>query len=257
MPKRSRTNSDASTLIYSQGSQTATASRRRYRRMLSRTARGYKLYKTPSIPLYPFKRSCRVVFPVNTLTGFIGGFTDRQIAWSFALDEVTVWYVNVAASQSFTIPGVADFTGLFDFWRLNRVDMKMIWQSNGNEYQTAGQTLIAPLIHVVTDKDDTGLFSLNDLLQYPNHRAIQLGQVNNMGPIHTVIKPGVQIESQTDLLSPLPSTTRYSPWCDTAVSNVKHNGIKISWDDFDFSTSQLNGRIEFLFDLYFEFKNPR
>lgn len=165
--------------------------------------------------------------------------------------------MNAAASQSFVIPDSSDFQRLFDFFRLNRVDMKMIWQANEHIYQTAGGTLVTPLIHCVTDKDDTGLFSLNDLLQYPTHRAIQLGSINNYQATHTVIKPGVQIESQTDLLSTLPSTTRYSPWCDTGVPNVKHNGIKLSWDDFDINTNQLNGRIEFLFDLYFEFKTPR
>lgn len=104
MPKRSRTSSNASdlsTIVYSQG-----AGRGRYKRMPSMVARGYKLYKRPTMPLYPFKRTCRVVFQTNTNTGFIGGFTDRQIAWSFALDEVTVWYVNLATNQSFTIPGM-------------------------------------------------------------------------------------------------------------------------------------------------------
>lgn len=104
MPKRSRTlsnASEASTIVYSQG-----GSRGRYKRMPSMVARGYKLYKRPSMPLYPFKRTCRVVFATNTGLGFTGAFTDRQIAWSFALDEVTVWYVNVASSQSFTIPGM-------------------------------------------------------------------------------------------------------------------------------------------------------
>lgn len=98
--------SDAPTVIYSQGSFTSRARRNRYKRMPSMVSRGYRLYKIPSLPLYPFKRSCRVVFSTNTNTGFIGGFTDRQIAWSFALDEITVWYVNLAASQSFAIPGM-------------------------------------------------------------------------------------------------------------------------------------------------------
>ena len=71
---------------------------------------------------------------------------------------------------------------------------------------------------------------------------IQLGAINNYQAVHTVIKPGVQVESQTDLLSSLPSTTRYSPWCDTTVPNVKHNGIKMSWDDFDLSI--INSTVE-------------
>lgn len=104
MPKRARTSSNASdlsTVVYYQG-----GGGRRYKRMPSMVARGYKLYKRPSMPLYPFKRSVRVVLDTNTSTGFQDGFTDRAIAWSFALDEVTLWYVNVAASQSYTIPGM-------------------------------------------------------------------------------------------------------------------------------------------------------
>lgn len=108
MPKRARTSSDVSslssyppTVVYYQG-----GGRRRYKRMPSMVARGYKLYKRPSMPLYPFKRTCRVVLATNTSTGFIDAFTDREIAWSFALDEVTLWYANAAASQSYTIPGM-------------------------------------------------------------------------------------------------------------------------------------------------------
>lgn len=134
--------------------------------------------------------------------------------------------------------------------------MKMLWQSNITKFETL-QQFVAPTIHVVNDKDDTGLFSQNDLLQYPTHRVIQLGAVNNYQATHTLINPGVQVESQTDLLTSLPSTTKYSPWCDTAVSNVKHNAIKMSWDDFDYDTSLINGRIIFLFEMYYEFKTPR
>lgn len=134
--------------------------------------------------------------------------------------------------------------------------MKMIWQTNNTKYET-GAAKVAPTIHCVTDKDDTGTFALKDLLQYPTHRCIQLGALNGYQATHTVINPGVQIESQTDLLSPLPSTTRYSPWCDTAVSNVKHNGIKLAWDDYNQDNDENNGRILFLFDIYYEFKTPR
>jgi len=109
MPKRARTSSDVSsassypsTVVYYQG-----GGRRRYKRMPSMVARGYKLYKRPSMPLYPFKRTCRVVLATNTSTGFIDAFTDREIAWSFALDEVTLWYVNAAASQSYVISGMS------------------------------------------------------------------------------------------------------------------------------------------------------
>lgn len=108
MPKRARTlssasnASDASTVVYYQG-----GSRGRYKRMPSMVARGYKLYKRPSMPLYPFKRTCRVVLDTTVGRGFSDAFTDREIAWSFALDEVTLWYVNAAASQSYVISGMS------------------------------------------------------------------------------------------------------------------------------------------------------
>lgn len=106
MRKRARSSFSQDVSQLTQSSAVSRASRGRYKRMPSMVARGYKLYKRPSLPLYPFKRTCRVVFQTNTNSGFIGGFTDRQIAWSFALDEVTVWYVNLATNQSFTIPGM-------------------------------------------------------------------------------------------------------------------------------------------------------
>lgn len=110
MPKRARTGSDASsissypsTIQYYQGGGRGS----RYKRMPSMVARGYKLYKRPSMPLYPFKRTCRVVLDTTIGRGFQDAFTDREIAWSFALDEVTLWYVNAAASQSYVISGMS------------------------------------------------------------------------------------------------------------------------------------------------------
>lgn len=236
----------------------ATGSRRRATRAIRRYS--YMRYKTMSSIIYPFERTTRVQFALNNLTGFIGATSDREIALSFGLESTGIWYVNAGVSSDITNPGFTDFTNLFDQYRINKVELKMIWQANTQEYDASNQTqarAILPLIHMATDYDDTGLFSLNDLLQYPNHRSIQLGQINNAGPVHVINKPGVVFESQTDLLTPLPSTVKRSPWCDCAVPNVKHNGLKLAWDNFGQDADQVCGNLVILVKYSYEFKNAR
>lgn len=259
MYKRSRTSDSEATEVYRQGSLTASRRRRSLLKGMSRKSI-YRRYKVPSTLIYPFERTTRIQFTLNNLTGFIGASSDRQIALSFGLEQTGIWYVNAGISSDITNPGYTDFTNLFDQYRINRVELKFIWQANTSEYDPSNQTQsrsIAPLMHMATDYDDSGVFSLDQLLQYPNCRTIQLGQINNAGPIHVINNPGVVVESQTDLLTPLPSTMRRSPWCDCAVPNVKHNGLKISWDSMGQDFDLVAGNLIIMVKYSLEFKNAR
>lgn len=260
MFKRRRTGDySQATEVYSQGSSTASRRPRRAlttrRSLYRRAARTMRLYKTPANLLYPFERTTRIPIGINQLGGFVygtGGGAD--ITLTFSLGNTTIWWTS-GISEDIANPGFGDFQQLFDQWRLNKVNVRFVWSKNVEN--STNLTHIAPTFFVVTDYDDAGTFTKNELLQYPNVRTLQLGHVNNYNNSHTVYYPAVNIDSQTDLLTPLPSTSRKSPWCDCAVPNVMHHGIKMSYENFNQTIDQSDGTLLLVITHHYEFRYAR
>lgn len=260
MPKRARTGDySQATEVYSQGSYTA--GRRLRRASTSRTSlyrrmyRGMRLYRTPSNMVYPFERTTRIPIGINQLGGFLYGVGGgANISLSFSLSNTTIWWTT-GVNEDVANPGSGDFQALFDQWRLNKVNVRLIWSKNVEN--STNVTHVAPTFFVVTDYDDAGTFIKSDLLQYPNVRTLQLGHVNNFSNSHTVYNPSVNLDAQGDLLTALPSASRKSPWCDCAVPNVMHHGIKMAYENFDNTIDQSDGTLLLVITHHFEFRYAR
>lgn len=215
-----------------------------------------RIYRSPSSLVYPFERTVSIPFEMSTTAGFIqAGGSDKNIAFSFSLLETNVRYSTSGVYDSQLNPGTNDFPDLFDFYRINRVSMKIIYSKNAAVVRDTVQQ--APVLFIVNDYDDDAGFTGQDIMQYPSCRTIQLGQVNNAGPLHNLPFPGTVGFIQEDTGVGVAGSSKRSPWCDTNQNAIKHYGIKVSYNAMGEDQTVSLGRVLFVFTYFLDFKKVK
>jgi len=66
---------------------------------------------------------------------------------------------------STALPNVAEFSNLFDQWRLKKVTVRCDFAAGYSD--SASTPVIMPGLYYVSDYDDSGDLQINDMLQYP------------------------------------------------------------------------------------------
>lgn len=216
--------------------------------------------RTPYNMVYPFERT---VITNQQLNASSGWFTRGPgISFSFSLSELYVVYGN-GTSGTTQVPGETDFTNLFDQYRIDRVDMEIYYSASNNQTQVATTnaqtTLPLPILNVVNDFDNRAVGSTVNLLEYPQCRSHQLGDVKPFR--HTIWSPAGSVSGETVDGQALSGTKRRC-WWDTSFPDVIHNCIKVSYQDFgsgtiDYSPDAIIGVAQFRFRIYYSFRNPK
>lgn len=174
-----------------------TARRRRPRtvglmRAAARLARGRRIRARVQGTHY-FKR--QLYIPSDLLAS---GGTSLNFARGFSLSQ---------------LPGVAEFTTLFDQYRILKI--KARWMPRANSAELYANNTIGSLFTVV-DYDDVGTpTAINDLMQYQN-----LKTTRHVGEHVRVFKP--QFNVNTGLTGNRPSRG----WLDMNDTTIVHHGIK-------------------------------
>lgn len=167
-----------------------------------------------------------------------------------------------STNTTVAMPGYTELSSLFDQWRIDRVDMQAIFSStNHNLVSSASSTISMPVIRVVSDYDDTDVSSSTNLLEYPQVRTIQLGNMQAKGIRHTIFRPAIQMDAE-GLSGTVSSVQKRSPWVDCGEPQITHAGIKVAYADFgstapDYSPDVLVGVVKFQFKVYYTLRNPR
>lgn len=135
---------------------------------------------------------------------------------------------NVIGSLAFTfsqIPNNAEFTALFDQYRINKIKLQLIPNFTGSDLNPTSSVVALPNIWSVIDYDDnTSPANLNDLLQYPNVRMTR-GQ-----RIHTRYwTPAVG----TDVGGVASASQKYKQWIDMSTTSIEHYGFKYFIDQLN------------------------
>jgi len=242
------------TEVYSQGSSTAARRRRGARRVLRRY-RQPTPYNTP----YTFERNVEFNAQLNLNSGWYTKGYGIGFVWS--LSEMIVTFGD-STHQSVSIPGATELTTLFDQWRLDRVDMQAIFSAtNHNAVSSGSSTIVMPVIRVVSDFDDTDVSSSVNLLEYPQVRTIQLGNMQPRGVKHTIFRPAIQMDAE-GLAGTVSAVQKRGQWIDCNEPQITHAGIKVGYTDFgsgspDYSPDLLVGVVKFQFKVYYTLRNPR
>lgn len=167
---------------------------------------------------------------------------------SFALDNTNFFAGGVlqsAASNS----GYTDFTALYDSYKLEKVELAIMWSTNAYAPTTTGGALL-PIFNIVFDPNDVSVTSLSSILQYRNLRTVQMGNLRNTAgyvmEIHPV--PAISAIGGTD------AVTLMQPWLNIDQPDIPHYGVKIFYDDASSSLATNIGTVSFYVKYHWAFK---
>jgi len=229
------------------------------------TAVGNYRYSNP-IPIsmgnnrtHSFWRSTTISIPITELSGWAS--TSPSLAFGFALGQVWT-YIGGAynGTYSATVPNNAEFSALFDFYKINFVRMKLFFTNNNSSVNSPSTAM--PLLHIVNDFDDVKeTLSINSVMEKAGVRHVQFDATNSTGVNHWV-KPLPQTymsgyvvdDTVVGTNAGVPST---SQWINTTATNIVHCGTKLVYNNQGRNAGTDIGSMTVVFDIEFVFKATR
>lgn len=212
----------------------------------------YRLYKTPKkqLTVYPFKRQIQQTLGVQQSTGWAGGGYDLAISLSLAQ---ATFFTNGTAAFGPTMPNVAEFTSLFDMYRIKKCDIRIMFSNNDSGVGTPATVL--PVVHCYNDYNDTSAKTLAAVQEYPDIRTFQLGKERD---IKWSFTPRVRSDVLTNSgISSSSAMNIPSPWIDCSSNNIEHLGARVFMNTLGRTGVADLGSCLFLVDMYLEFKFVR
>jgi hypothetical protein len=162
------------------------------------------------------------------------GFADLE--FSFSLAEIRVFAGGVLLT-TWPIPGIAELSNLFEWWRLDYVEMQIFPPFNVAD--TEGTSFSGlPVFNVVFDGNDTNLITLSDALQYESLKTYQLANIRSSNGLLLKLRPTTLMAAASPsgtFSSIRPEKTKTNPWVSTLNSTIPHYGMKIFVDDLGYA----------------------
>lgn len=160
--------------------------------------------------------------------------------------------VNEAIAFSLDqLPGVTDFSNLFDAYRINKICIRNIPTNNSYVSQSAASNYELPQIVDLIDYDDAiVLATTTDYTQYNTHRI-------HRGNESWVRKftPAVAVATLNNAIT-TPTVQKFKQWIDMGATAVPHYGYKIQLVPYN-TTLGANYRLEQWVTVYFSCKQVR
>ncbi len=179
----------------------------------------------PSNRVHKIRRAFTRRFAFNPATGWdASGSNNIQMSFAPGGSEIRLGGVAI---YSDTLPNYAEFSNLFDQYRIRSVTCRFDWTAN--IYTNTGTSNVPPLIYLVADYDDSTDAAVSALVQYPQvvtHSFI----TNGYTPLIFSLQPKpLRDVASTGILTgygPMPR----APYLRTTDSTIPHYGIKIAAD---------------------------
>lgn len=193
----------------------------------------------------------------------------------------TAWSINVTAAAASSngsnfgyfssqvklsdLTNVADFTGLFDLYRINAVKLKFL---HGYNCGVANETGVGasgdpnlmigvPTLHIVSDPDDsTTPTGTAEILERPYSKSLYLDKDRKF-----YLKPRVAREVSDGTVTYNYVQYKDRPYIDMNHTDVAYNGIKVALEvpfrNVTASSQTINIYLPIVATYYLEMKNPR
>ncbi len=202
-------------------------------------------------PVMKIRRAIRRSLAMNSTT-IDGSGTSPTMQFSFA-PGATDYRINGVSVYSTAVPSSAEFTNLFDTYRVSgvvfRIDIPAAYSNGGTT------PIVLPNCYFAPDYNDSGDAQITDLLQYPQ---VQLHNFYKDGynSLMISLKPKPLRDVAGSGLSTGYSTMEKVPWIRTSEFSIPHYGLKLAFDYFGFNqTTNIVFVITIWYDL--EFTNPK
>ncbi len=205
---------------------------------------------TPN-PITRIARATARKMTYNAANG-LDGFAGYDLQLTFA-PGATRYHISGAAVYADSLPGLTDFSNLFDSWRISKVVVR-IDIPLGLSNSASAPSYVPQIVYAPDYNDATGA-NKTDLLQYPQ---VQVHNFNKDGftPFLVEFSPRALVEVPSGVVSTAYSTLPSSSWFRTSNMDSQHYGIKMVFDNYG-STNNLNYPLEFTVWYHMEFTNPK
>lgn len=183
-------------------------------------------YKTVKKTMYRRKKMMKKPNPKKSLTFRYTSPTYpiriRRTAVIDSFSSIGGSEVNKAYSFNLAqLPGVGDFTPLFDSYRIDRVVVKF-WPFKADNMDTGGvSTYDVPRTFAIVDYDDENTLTSSQIREYNNCRSGIMTK-----PLRISLVPKVAQTVYRTALTSAYATPRYPIKLDMAYTDVPHYGIK-------------------------------
>lgn len=232
-------------------------------RTLARARSAFRVSNPRSISIanartMSFTRTIQFSLPLNEQLGW-SSLGSPNLSFSFSLAR-TIGYLAGAPTYISPTNNVAEFTTLFDYYKVGNVKMKMFFTNNNSSVNSPATAL--PIIHICNDYDDaTGAETLNTILERAGTRTVQFSANNTDGITH-YCKPNastyVQDVDGTGIVTSVGGgIAPADQWINTGTPGVVHNAIKVFYNNQGRANNTDIGSVSFFFEIEFIFKGYR
>jgi len=169
-----------------------------------------------------------------------------------------VHYANMFTLQQ--LPNYAEFTALFDMYRIKKIEITWLYDHNSGEVSTsagvaANASMGLPNIYIVSDYDDaSALGAATDYLQYEPCKITRLDK-----PVRWTIYPHVAVAVYNGAFAGYKNDK--AAWLDVASSAVEHYGCKWAVDatmcNIAASGAVRIGTLNVYYKFFMDFKQTR
>lgn len=185
-------------------------------------------------------------------TGWAGGGFD--LAFAYSLGNLYV-YRSGALVTTVLITGGTDFSALFEEWRINSVEVSMMYGANSLAPgpNTGPQ---GPIFLAAFDPNDTSVITLGSILQYNSLRVIQMANVRGESGAVMKMTPRAQLNA-TAATTGISALAPVGQFFSTDNVAIQHNGMKLVYDPAGSSYAAVIGTVTFYFKINYSFRGSK
>jgi hypothetical protein len=166
----------------------------------------------------------------------------------------TDYRVGGTSIYSDALPNVTEISSLYDQYRIEKITLRIdVPMGISDAYMVSG--VVFPQINYVLDRDDSGSFTKNDLLQYPQMR-IHNFNTNGYKPLQIEFSPTPLRDIAGAGISTSYGPMNSAPWIRTTELITPHYGIKMFFDDFG-TSANANLFCQFTIWYHLALTNPK
>lgn len=160
---------------------------------------------------------------------FVGSNNSSNLQVDFSLQQMRVLLGGVTQITS-VMPDYADFTGLFDQYRIDKVEVRLIPAYADGGITTTSQSWLPTIVHAI-DEDDSNAASNLVLQQYGSAKYTQLTSSGGEIKPLRVFTPKCDVAVyRTGATFAYGSLTDKAKWIDVAYPDVPHYSFKAALD---------------------------
>lgn len=191
----------------------------------------------PGMPVHKFARTTNQVFSLTPSTGWNATGFDLEVVFSLSS---TAFFIGGVLAATASNPGSSDFTALFDLYRLDSVEVSIMYGVNSNAPGIVS-TAQLPIINIVFDPTDSSAISLSSILQYNNLQTVQLGNQRNNNGYVIRCKPRPLLTATGSAVA----AAETNPWISKDVPAVQYLGLKMFYDSAGSTATTVIGQVSF------------